>query len=43
LAEDFEAVDRWDVSQRAFLRIEVWVSLEQDIWEAQAEVSAIDI
>ena len=43
LAENLEAVDGGNVGQRAFLRIKVRVSLEQDVREAQAKVSAVDV
>ena len=43
LAENLEAVDGGNVGQRAFLWIKVRVRLEQDVREAQAKVSAVDV
>ena len=43
LAEDLEAVDGRNVGQRALLRIQVWVSLEEDVGEAKPKVGTINV
>ena len=43
MPEDLEPIDRGNVSQRTFFGVEIWVRFEQDVGEAQAEVSAIDV
>ena len=43
LAKDLESVDGRNVGQRALLRIQVWVSLEEDVGEAQPKVGPVDI
>ena len=43
LAEDLEAVDGGNVGQRAILGIQIRVRFEQDVWEAEAKVGAVNI
>ena len=43
LAEDFEAIDRGNVSERAFFGVQVGVSLEKNVRERKAEVSSVDV
>ena len=43
LAEDLETVDGRNVGQRALLRIQVRVSLEEDVGKAQPKVGPVDI
>lgn len=43
LAENFETIDGWNVSKGALLGIEIWISLEKDVREREAEVRTVNI
>lgn len=43
LSKYLEAIDGRNVGERAFLRVQIGICLEEDVWEAESEVGAVNV